>query len=77
MKKTRQIDGDEKNVAEFAFDAVGGIFFLEDFAEFAGFFVEFVEDAFDVVPIEADAGGFASELKAFEKGGKSWGTPSR
>src|SRR5208283_6224935 len=40
-------------------------------AKFAGFFGEFVEDAVDVVPIEADARGFARELQAFEKRGKS------
>lgn len=40
-------------------------------AEFADFFVEFGEDAVEVVPIEADAGGFARELEGLEKSGKS------
>src|SRR5215469_2307161 len=43
----------------------------EDLAEFARFFVEFGEDAFNRVPVEADAGGFAGQLKGFEEGGKS------
>ena len=59
VEEAGEIDGDEEDVAEFGFDAGGGFFFAEDFAEFGGFFVEFVEDAFDVFPVEADAGGFA------------------
>jgi hypothetical protein len=70
VEEAREIDGDEENVAKFGFDAVGGFFFAEGFAEFVGFFAEFVEDAFDVFPVEADAGGFAGELKALEEGGK-------
>jgi len=66
VEKAGKIYGDEENVAEFGFDAVGGIFFVEDFAEFGGFFLEFVEDPFDVVPVEADAGRFAGELEGLE-----------
>ncbi len=70
VEKAREIDGDEENVAEFGFDAVGGFLFAERFAEFVGFFAEFVEDAVDVFPVEADAGGFAGELETLEEGGK-------
>jgi hypothetical protein len=70
VEEAREIDGDEENVAKFGFDAVGGFFFAEGFAEFVGFFAEFVEDTFDVFPVEADAGGFAGELEALEEGGK-------
>ena len=38
--------------------------------EFAGFFLEFGEDAVEVVPVEADAGGFAGELEGLEKSGE-------
>ena len=48
---------------------------MEHFPEFARFFVEFVEDAFDVFPVEADAGSFACELEGFEQGGDGgWDT---
>lgn len=70
-KEAREIDGDEEDVANFRFDARGRFLFIEGVAEFGGFFGELVEDAVYIVPIEADARGFASELKAFEKRGKS------
>ena len=73
VEEAGEIDGDEEDVAEFGFDAVGGIFFVEDFAKFGGFFVEFVEDAFYAVPVEADAGGFAGELEGAEEGGDGVG----
>ena len=63
VEKAGEIYGYEEDVAEFPFDASVRFFFVEDFAEFGGFFVEFVEDAFDVGPVEADAGGFAGELE--------------
>ena len=63
VEEAGEIYGDEKDVAEFGFDAGGGLFFAEDFAEFGGFFAELVEDAFYVVPVETDAGGFAGELE--------------
>lgn len=75
VEETGEIHGDEEDVAEFAFDAFGRFFFAEHFAEFGGFFAEFVEDAFDVVPVEADAGGFAGELEGLEKGGDGMGNP--
>ena len=37
------------------------------------FFFEFGENAVEVWPVEADAGGFASELKGFEESGKGAG----
>jgi hypothetical protein len=42
-------------------------------AEFVGLFVEFVEDAVSGVPVEADTGGFAGELKSFEERGQRAG----
>ena len=73
VQEAGEIDGDEKDVAEFAFDTSGGFVFLESLAEFRGFFVKFLEDAFDVVPVEADAGGFARELEAFEESREAFG----
>ena len=70
VEEAGEIDGDEKDIAEFRLDAARRLFPAEDFTEFVGFLAEFLEDAFDVLPVEADASGFASELKAFEKGGK-------
>ena len=58
VEEAGEIDGNEEEVAEFAFDAFGRFLLVEDLAEFVGLFVEFVEDAFDVVPIETDARGF-------------------
>ena len=45
----------------------------EKLAEFVGFFGEFIKDAVDVVPIEADARGFTGELVAFEQSGQAAG----
>ncbi len=38
--------------------------------DFGFFFVDFFEDAAQVVPVEADAGGAAGELVGFERGGQ-------
>ena len=66
VEEAGEVDDDEEKVAEFAFNALSGFLFVQDFAELVGFFVEFVEDAFDVVPVEADTGGFAGELETLE-----------
>jgi len=73
VEEAGEIYGDEEDVAQFGFDAGVGFFFAEDFAEFGGFFEEFVEDAFDVWPVEADAGGFAGKLESFEESGDGMG----
>lgn len=41
--------------------------------KFAGFFGEFHENAVNVVPVEADAGGLAGQLQGFEEGGEGAG----
>lgn len=41
--------------------------------EFVSFFLEFGEDAIEVVPVEADARGFAGELKGFQESGERAG----
>ena len=51
----------------------GGGFGSQGKLEFAGFFLEFGEDAVDVGPVEADAGGFAGELQGFEESGEGAG----
>ena len=66
VEEAGEIYCDEEDIAELGFDAFGVIFFVEDFAEFGGFFLEFAEDAFDAFPVETDAGGFAGELEGFE-----------
>ena len=73
MEKAREIDGDEEDVAEFAFDAFCGFLFVEDFSEFARLLVQLVKDAFDVVPIESDTRSFAGKLKTFKESGKRVG----
>ena len=74
VEETREIDGDKKDVADFGLDARGIRLALgEDVAEFAGFFKKLGEDAVKVVPVEADAGGFAGELVGLEKSGKGAG----
>jgi len=73
MQEAREVDGNEENVAELALDAFGGFVFVEDLPEFAGFFLKLVEDAFDVVLVEADAGGFAGELEALKESRKGFG----
>ena len=71
VEEAREIDHDKEDVANFGFDTRRRFLFVEGVAEFGGFFSEFVEDAVDIVPIETDARGLASELKTFEKRGKS------
>lgn len=71
VEETGEIDGDEEDVAKFALDTGGDFFGVgEDCAKFVGFFVEFVEDAVDGIPVEADAGGLAGELEGFEQRGE-------
>jgi len=42
----------------------------EDFLELERFFLEFLEDAVDVGPVEADSRRFAGELISLEKSGE-------
>ena len=74
VEEAGEVDGDEEDVAEFGFDAAWILLRRsEDLAEFAGFLVEFVEDAVDVVPVKADASGSTCELVALEKSGEGGG----
>ena len=74
IEEAREVDGDEEDVADFGLDARGiWLAFGEDVAEFTGFFEKLGENAVEVVPVEADAGGFAGKLEGLEESGEGAG----
>ena len=83
VQEPSEVDGDEQEIAKFAFDALGAHRGSPSGAlrrtrrqralEFTGLLGKFGEDTVDIGPIEPDAGGFAGELKGFEERRKGAG----